>query len=198
MNVSSDSACRNGNSLFVLFDQPRTISRICLWNYSKTPLRGVSEIEIFVEDSIIYQGVLEKVNVTDPALNPRGAGSERRGSDRDDSIDFTQTILFTNDTRIISAELADGHIYNPQLEENAGMAWGFEFAAKPQTVGRNCAAFIVFFCCIFFCRFLINLGGIVFINENERLDAVTASNLTDERPTTSAGRGPRRARGNAQ
>lgn len=44
----------------------------------------------------------------------------------------------------------------------------------------------------------IDLGGIVFINENERLDAVTASSLTDERPTTSAGRGPRRARGKAQ
>jgi len=102
--------CREGNSLFVLFDHPRTVSRICLWNYSKTAKRGVSEIEIFVEDSIIYQGVLEMVNV-EPTDIVEG---------EDPSVDFTQTILFTNDSAVISAELAEGHIYNPQPEENAG------------------------------------------------------------------------------
>jgi hypothetical protein len=38
----------NNNSIFVLFDEPVTISFVKFWNYSKTPTRGVKDLEVFI------------------------------------------------------------------------------------------------------------------------------------------------------
>ena len=51
------------NQLFVSFDQPIVISCIKFWNYSKDRLRGIKELEISLDDNIIYRVSLETVEI---------------------------------------------------------------------------------------------------------------------------------------
>jgi hypothetical protein len=43
------------NEIIITFDKPVIISCINFWNYTKTPSRGAREIEIHVDDLIIYK-----------------------------------------------------------------------------------------------------------------------------------------------
>ena len=43
------------NEIVITFDKPRIISCVKFWNYSKTPSRGVREVEIFCDDIVIYR-----------------------------------------------------------------------------------------------------------------------------------------------
>lgn len=42
------------NRIILLFDNPISISYIRIWNYSKTPARGVREIKLYLDDTYIY------------------------------------------------------------------------------------------------------------------------------------------------
>ncbi|OQR91166.1 hypothetical protein ACHHYP_04929 [Achlya hypogyna] len=100
--------------IFVFFDEPIVLSKLMLWNYTKTPTRGVREFEVFMDDVLIYHGVLRKApECTDPDLLPRrkaGATSRRKPPD------MAQCVLFTNDADVIEAETDAGHIYIPEEE----------------------------------------------------------------------------------
>ena len=73
------------NYVYVTFDRPTTLSRIKIFNYSKTPSRGVSSFDIAVDDCHVYSGTLEPS--TSLSLCQNG-----------------QSVLFTNDLQVCHRE----------------------------------------------------------------------------------------------
>ena len=102
--VASSPFIARFNTIHVLFDRPVSLSMVKLWNYAKTPSRGVSELDIYVDDIIVFSGLLQQFSMDQARGNSRGAG-----------LDFGQTILFTNDQAIVSSEMS--HVYLPEEDE---------------------------------------------------------------------------------
>ncbi|CAD8183635.1 unnamed protein product [Paramecium pentaurelia] len=75
------------NKLILLFDTPQQISAISFYNYSKTPVRGVKECEISIDDNIMYQGYLNLSTLTQTVRGIMGNNKT--------------TVLFTRDERLI-------------------------------------------------------------------------------------------------
>ena len=51
---------REPNYVILLFEQPVALSALRIWNYSKTPARGVNEFELEIDGQKIYRGFARK------------------------------------------------------------------------------------------------------------------------------------------
>jgi hypothetical protein len=72
------------NILYVIFEQPTAISLVKIWNYGKTPSRGVKDLSVFADDLLIFTG----------ALNPAGRCPIQH-----------QSLLFTANMVTVSREM---------------------------------------------------------------------------------------------
>ena len=76
------------NRVYVVFDRPQTVSMVKLWNYAKTPSRGVREFGLLVDGLVVYNSVLGRV-------------PEARG--RQQAVPY-HTVLFTSNKEIARRE----------------------------------------------------------------------------------------------
>ncbi|KAL3274364.1 hypothetical protein HHI36_015762 [Cryptolaemus montrouzieri] len=74
------------NKLYIVMDIPITVSYIKIWNYSKTPKRGVKDFGILVDDLLVYNGTLKTYSANV------------------DILECCQTVLFTHDKRILGPQ----------------------------------------------------------------------------------------------
>jgi hypothetical protein len=88
----------------LVFDEPRAVSAIRLWNYSKTPSRGVNEFEILVDDKQIYRGFAKQAPEKPPQM---GQGA----------VDFSTVVLFTSEDKIVE-KFQNNVSYDPMKRQN--------------------------------------------------------------------------------
>lgn len=105
------------------------------WNYSKTSSRGVEEFEVkitrdykpkvlklFVDDTLVYKGFL------------RQAPEQKEGKP---PMDFTQTLLLTNDEKILERERENITFWSGEEQRVSFFNNRLQIVAGANCVARN-------------------------------------------------------------
>ncbi|KAL4434260.1 hypothetical protein ABPG75_000701 [Micractinium tetrahymenae] len=80
---------QQGNALHVMLDAPVLLSALRVWNYAKTPNRGVQQLEVYLDESLVWKGLLQRA----PAELAPGQ-------------DFAQTLCFSEEAMAEAAATA--------------------------------------------------------------------------------------------
>jgi hypothetical protein len=116
------------NLLYVTFDEPTRISMLRIWNYAKTPERGVSLLELWIDNLLVFRGgvkpaptvesiadvTADKMAASASSLDSSASFEASRGSPISAAAaphDFSQSVLFTNDRRVVEREKSSGRIH---------------------------------------------------------------------------------------
>ena len=161
---SSNNMRTHPTNIFILLDEPTKISCLKIWNYSKTASRGAKEIEIFVDDVLVFRGVLKPSpdKLDFPDLNRTTADSRQSGKEclnmsQPDSglssdiysewgsslaeLDLSQSILFTNHPAIVERESARVPFYEETIEFiDEGVSVGLHSSAVASIAARPSTA----------------------------------------------------------
>eukprot|EP00929_Paragymnodinium_shiwhaense_P058058 TRINITY_DN29084_c0_g1_i1.p1 TRINITY_DN29084_c0_g1~~TRINITY_DN29084_c0_g1_i1.p1 ORF type:complete len:1223 (+),score=256.63 TRINITY_DN29084_c0_g1_i1:68-3736(+) len=111
------------NSVEFVFDEPTRISCMHVWNYTRTPARGVRDVELYVDDILVYQGVCRQADEPrGPATrNPAAASAApplplppqpRRPASRQPPV---EAVLFTTLPEVVERE--QPYVYLPTLDQ---------------------------------------------------------------------------------
>lgn len=70
------------NRVYIIFDAHVVVSSVRLWNYRKTPSRGVKDFRICVDELLVYTGELPKFERSSvPYHTVRFASADAAASD---------------------------------------------------------------------------------------------------------------------
>lgn len=93
------------NVIYVVYDEPITISMVKIWNYSKTFERGVKIVSMYMDDLLIYFGTLKSAPSTGAPQMARHYSSKMPTKTKYQvADDFGQPIFFTTLKQIVEPE----------------------------------------------------------------------------------------------
>ena len=124
------------NVIYVTFDRPTTLSCVKLFNYTKTPSRGVSGFDLSIDDAHVYSGTLLAGNIKKEqvVLFTNEANVVQEHSSRINYCGRTeQSVLMIDERQVKSGVL------NKQVQRGVGAYHGdvaVDLNQRPQTAAH--------------------------------------------------------------
>ena len=124
---SEKEAKRDPNFVSFFFDRPTAVSAVQIWNYTKTPSRGVHEFEIEVDGNKFFRGYLKMGGPSAILFSLEGQHADKLVSQINFNPSKRQNVLLMNERKIM------GEAQKVLTKEK----FVFDEMARPQTKAIN-------------------------------------------------------------